>query len=297
FILSEDGYIGLNYEHTVAEGPAVISLVDHVLGFLEKQKEPWGAAPNIHPPKRLQFNITSKTQEVIELGIDEIDSAVNDLMLRILFFKDYGKNFIKKHKLSPDAFIQMSFQLAYYRIYKQPCATYEAGSLRKYQLGRTETIRSCSIASVAFTKAMDDQSVPCSRKVDLLKEAIKSHRKYIDDTVNGRGVDRHLLGLKLVALENNMDVPELFMDLAFKESTHFRMSTSQVASRYKAVLCFGPVVPDGYGLCYNPQNEELIVSISSFNNNPQTDSDKFVASLKTSLQDMQALLISHSHPK
>ncbi|BFZ05970.1 hypothetical protein BsWGS_09009 [Bradybaena similaris] len=297
FILSQDGYIGLNYEHTAAEASAVINLIDHVLGFLEKKKEPSMAAQTIHPPKQLCFNISSKTQEIIDRGLEEIDSAVNDLMLRVLFFKDYGKDFIKKHKLSPDALIQMAFQLAYYRIYKQPCATYESGSLRRYHLGRTDTIRSCSTASVAFTKGMDDESLPHNRKVDLLKEAVKSHKKYTDDTVNGKGIDRHLLGLKLVALENNMNIPELFMDLAFKESTHFRLSTSQVASRYRAFLCFGPVVPDGYGLCYNPQNEELIVSISSFNNNPQTDSDTFLASLSNSLQDIQTLLTNHSQAK
>ena len=48
-------------------------------------------------------------------------------------------------------------------------------------------------------------------------------------TISGQAVDRHLLGLKLIALENGRDIPELFMDLAFKESTHFRLSTSQVS--------------------------------------------------------------------
>lgn len=32
-------------------------------------------------------------------------------------FKDYGKEFIRSHKLHPDTYIQMVLQLAYYRLY------------------------------------------------------------------------------------------------------------------------------------------------------------------------------------
>lgn len=48
------------------------------------------------------------------------------------------------------------------RIYKQACATYESASLRMFHLGRTDTIRSASVDSLAFVKAMDDPSVSVS---------------------------------------------------------------------------------------------------------------------------------------
>lgn len=44
------------------------------------------------------------------------------------------------------------------RMYKQVCATYESASLRMFHLGRTDTIRSASMDSLAFVKAMDDPS-------------------------------------------------------------------------------------------------------------------------------------------
>ncbi|CAL1534831.1 unnamed protein product [Lymnaea stagnalis] len=297
FIVNQEGFVGLNYEHTTAEGPAIIGLCDHVIDYIERNRESWSAAANVQLPERLTFNVSDKNKEVINRANEEIDIAVEDLMFRSLFFKGYGKNFIKSQKLSPDAYIQIAFQLAYYRIYKQPCATYETGSLRRFQLGRTDTIRSCSVASLAFTKAMDDPSLSGTAKVDFLKKAVASHRKYTDETVSGQGIDRHLLGLKLIAVENGMNVPELFMDLSYKESTHYRLSTSQVASKYSSFLCFGPVVPDGYGICYNPQDNQLIFSISSFNNSPQTNSGQFSQSLTKSLLDMQTLLASHPQSK
>ena len=46
--------------------------------------------------------------------------------------------------------------------------------------------------------------------------------------ISGQAVDRHLLGLKLVALESGQNIPQLHLDIAFTESTYFRLSTSQV---------------------------------------------------------------------
>jgi Choline/Carnitine o-acyltransferase len=42
-------------------------------------------------------------------------SLVDDLNLQFYSFDKFGKNALKAHKLSPDAFIQIAFQLAYYR--------------------------------------------------------------------------------------------------------------------------------------------------------------------------------------
>ena len=44
----------------------------------------------------------------------------------------------------------------------------------------------------------------------------------------GNGIDRHLLGLKLIAEENNIAMPELFKHPAWTESTSWKLSTSQV---------------------------------------------------------------------
>lgn len=40
---------------------------------------------------------------------------VKNLDMNVHKFYDYGKEFIKKQKMSPDAYIQVALQLAYYR--------------------------------------------------------------------------------------------------------------------------------------------------------------------------------------
>ena len=63
-------------------------------------------------------------------------------------------------------------------------------------------------------------------------------------------------------------------------------------------LCFGPVVPDGYGVCYNPQEKRILLAVSSFHDYPHTDSMLFADKLGESLREMkQAVLDAGGSPK
>jgi len=54
---------------------------------------------------------------------------------------------------------QVAMQLAFYRDQGHPCATYESASTRMFQLGRTDTIRSCTPKSLEFCQAMSSGSL------------------------------------------------------------------------------------------------------------------------------------------
>ncbi len=63
-----------------------------------------------------------------------------------------------------------------FRIYKSCCPTYESASLRMFRLGRTDTIRSTSIDSAKFVKAMDDPAKHVwSPLLDILVESTFAH--------------------------------------------------------------------------------------------------------------------------
>ena len=52
----------------------------------------------------------------------------DDLDMKVLNFDNFGKEFIKSQKMSPDSFVQMAIQLSFYKMYKTPSATYESGT-------------------------------------------------------------------------------------------------------------------------------------------------------------------------
>lgn len=59
----------------------------------------------------------------------------------------------------------------------------------------------------------DQQNVPTWTLLQVLK---------------GHGIERHLLGLKLQAIEEGLSVPKIFMDTAYGLATHWKLRTGQV---------------------------------------------------------------------
>ncbi|XP_055455671.1 carnitine O-acetyltransferase [Psammomys obesus] len=297
FIVAEDGSCGLVYEHAAAEGPPIVALVDHVIEYTKKPELVRSPMVPLPMPKKLRFNITPEIKNDIEKAKQNISIMIQDLDIMMLVFHHFGKDFPKSEKLSPDAFIQIALQLAYYRIYGQACATYESASLRMFHLGRTDTIRSASIDSLAFVKGMDDSNVPEHQKVELLRKAVQAHRAYTDRAIRGEGFDRHLLGLKLQAIEDLVSMPDIFMDTSYAIAMHFNLSTSQVPAKTDCVMFFGPVVPDGYGICYNPMEAHINFSVSAYNSCAETNAARMAHYLEKALLDMRTLLQNHPRAK
>uniref|UniRef100_A0A8C2DCI6 Carnitine O-acetyltransferase n=1 Tax=Cyprinus carpio TaxID=7962 RepID=A0A8C2DCI6_CYPCA len=287
FIIGEDGTCGLIYEHAPAEGPPIVSLIDHVVEYMKSSEMVRTPMVPLRMPQKLRFNITPEIKKDIEEAKQNMNIMVHDLDMKVSVFSHFGKDFPKSQKMSPDAFIQVALQLAYYRIYKRCCPTYESASLRMFRLGRTDTIRSTSIDSAKFVKAMDD---PARHKVALLDKAVKAHRAYTDMAIRGQAIDRHLLGLKLQAIEDLAALPEIFMDTSYAVARHFNLSTSQVPAKTDCVMCFGPVVPDGYGVCYNPMDAHINFAVSAFNSCQDTNATRLAQALEDALLDMKTLL-------
>ncbi|XP_031810646.1 carnitine O-acetyltransferase isoform X2 [Sarcophilus harrisii] len=297
FIVAEDGSCGLVYEHAAAEGPPIVALLDHIVEFSKKPELVRSPMIPLPMPKKLRFNISPEIKSDIEKAKQNLNIMVQDLDLTVLVFHHFGKNFPKSEKMSPDGFIQMALQLAYYRIYGHTCSTYESASLRMFHLGRTDTIRSNSIDSFRFVKAMDDSNSTEQMKVELLRKAVLTHRSYTDKAIRGEAIDRHLLGLKLQAIEDLVSIPEIFMDTSYAIAMHFNLSTSQVPAKTDCVMCFGPVVPDGYGVCYNPMAEHINFVVSAYNSCAETNAARLAHYLEKALLDMRTLLQEHPRAK
>ncbi|CAB1321883.1 unnamed protein product [Coregonus sp. 'balchen'] len=293
FIVGEDGTCGLVYEHAPAEGPPIVFLVDYLVEYMGRMEVVRAPMIPLPMPPKLRFNITPEVKKDIESAKQNMNMQVemsHDLDVNVVYFADYGRNVPKAHKMSPDAFIQMALQLAYFRMYKMCCSTYESASLRMFALGRTDTIRSCSNESLKFVQAMEDPAKPNTEKVALLDKACQAHVEYTRMAIHGQAIDRHLLGLKLQAIEELTSMPEIFMDTAYAVAEHPNLSTSQAGAKTDCVMCFGPLVPDGYGVCYNPMADHINIAITAFNSCEETHAANFGRAVKKALRDMRSLL-------
>ena len=77
-------------------------------------------------------------------------------------------------------------------------------------------------------------------------------------------------------------------------SWNFNTICLQVPTTMDAFMCYGPVVADGYGVCYNPHPHNILVCITSFKRHSETRSDYFAYTLESSFLQMQELCLKTS---
>uniref|UniRef100_A0A8C8IN38 Choline/carnitine acyltransferase domain-containing protein n=1 Tax=Oncorhynchus tshawytscha TaxID=74940 RepID=A0A8C8IN38_ONCTS len=271
----QDGSWGLLYEQATAEGPPIATLLDHILQYCKKPDPKKTPLIPLQMPKKLYFNIDREIKRDIEHAKQNLDILINDLDIRCFNFQRFGKELPKQHNLSPNAFIQVALQLAYYKVHNEVCASCDIASQRMFRGGRTDYIRSPTNQMLKFVLTFDDPSISPISPPQALK---------------GQSIDRHLLGLKLQAIEEGLSVPRLFMDTAYGLATHWKLRTGQVPANTDSVMCFGPLVPDGYAVCYNPQSDHVHFSVTAFNCCEETQAETLAATLHSTLCQLQELL-------
>ncbi|XP_005182585.2 carnitine O-acetyltransferase-like [Musca domestica] len=298
-IVNPNGMSGFCYEHSPAEGQPIALMTEYLTKILTKQSEfEDGSSEHYDCASKLEFaEPTDCLKDKINKAMENVDKLIDNFHVQVAHYQCYGKEFLKQQKLSPDSFIQMALQYAFYKHHKCIAAQYESAHLRIYYGGRTETIRSCSNESLAFARSMLNPSANDQIRVDLLKEAVNGHRQYTNMALQGRGVDRHLLGLKLMALENKLPLPKFYSSPGYVKSSHFRISTSQVATKNLAFMSYGPSTDDGYACCYNPRDNDIFLAVSSWRSNNETCSEKYAKSIEEALTKMHDILLKTQNEK
>ncbi|KAI4459911.1 carnitine o-acyltransferase [Holotrichia oblita] len=311
-IISGDGACGLCYEHSPAEGIALIQMVEKMLKDINSlptsNEVPSSSTSHLPQPERLEWSLESDEHKKIEEAGVFLDNLLKDLDFCVYRFTGYGKDFIKSCKVSPDAYIQLALQLTYYKLHGKLTATYESASTRRFLYGRVDCIRSASPEALEWVMAMaqpkeDDELgskkvtfhlVSDEVKLQLWNKVIAQQTSEMLSNITGQGIDIHLLGLREAAKETSPtaahQLPEIFTDHSYQLANKFLLSTSQVATSSDSFMGYGPVDPDGYGASYNPKSDSIVFCLSAFWSSELTSTSKFATALEESLNLMQALL-------
>ena len=184
---------------------------------------------------------------------------------------------------SPDGILQILFKLTYAKIHgwkghgKGGVYVYESCQTKSFLCGRTEVIRTATLASNQFVDYMMEhellhKNININVARDLFQKAAKKHVDIAKLASNGQGVDRHLFSLfRLAEMEDGggkggggKQLPSIFMDPAWSLSNTSVLSTSNLSSESFHGMGYGPVVKHGYGLAYGICQDTLYFGISNF---------------------------------
>ncbi|KAI1329300.1 choline/Carnitine O-acyltransferase [Xylariaceae sp. FL0255] len=215
-IVCKNGSAGINFEHTGVDGHTVLRFAsdvytDTILRFARSIN---GQAPSLWKttspdpskrdpesfgdvntsPHKLEWDMTPELNVAVRFAETRLADLISQNEFECLDFSGYGKNFITSMGFSPDAFVQMAYQAAYYGLYGRVECTYEPAMTKAYLHGRTEAIRAVSEESVNFVQTFWADN-PAEQKVDALRKACEQHVNNTRACAKGEGCDRHLYAL------------------------------------------------------------------------------------------------------
>ncbi|KAG1719230.1 acyltransferase ChoActase/COT/CPT [Suillus occidentalis] len=322
-IVCADGAAGINFEHTGVDGHTVLRFAADVftegLMLLARSINP--SAPTLFhaplsphaksykPPKstangKLPISSESFSYDTspsklmwtltpsIRGGIRYAETRLSDLICQndcqALEFKGYGKNFITSHGFSPDAFVQMAFQAAYFGLYGRTECTYEPAMTKAFLHGRTEAIRTVQPESVDFTKTFFSECMPHD-KIRKLHKACERHVQLTKECSQGLGQDRHLYALYCLHQRQHSKErsPSIFADPGWNLLSTSILSTSNCGNPALRLFGFGPVAADGYGIGYIIKENGISVVASS----KHLQTRRFLDTLQGYLLEVQRILI------
>ncbi|XP_067929647.1 peroxisomal carnitine O-octanoyltransferase-like [Watersipora subatra] len=296
----ENGTTASNCDHAPMDAMTELNLsfytdcrVIECQGLWNGPEEDLSKAPEF---TELEFVVDERVKDCIQTTERKFLQSVRNVEIINPSFGGFGKDLLKKHRLHPDTFVQVCLQYGYYKLHGKPAPTYETATTRRFYQGRTETVRSCTNEALMFSKAMLDPLASATHKIQLFKQAMNKHHLMMKECMDGQGVDRHLLGLKILALENGMKSPEIFEDPAYVKSGgngNFKLSTSFIGftSVHGGVV---PMCPQGYGFFYRMGLERMVFFISSWKSDADTSSLKLYESVKDSMVEVIELFTTHN---
>ncbi|GBN04192.1 Carnitine O-palmitoyltransferase 1, liver isoform [Araneus ventricosus] len=174
-------------------------------------------------PIRLKWDLHPECLDLVRSSTLIASDIIAEVDLQVLYHSDYGKNFIKQCKISPDAFVQMVLQLTYYRDAGCFTLTYEAAIMRLFREGRTGTVRPVTRESCDFVLSVDNPDIPAKEKLAFLQRSCRKHQESCINVMCGKGVDRHIFCLYV--LSKHLDVKSPFLEEVLGEP--WKLSTSQ----------------------------------------------------------------------
>ena len=131
-----------------------------------------------------EFHLSDGVKTAVDNARRSFEKTTSNFGVDLFTYEGLTKSFCKEKKVSPDAMMQLGFQLAYYQQNGTHCATYESCSTAAFKHGRTETIRPCTHLTKSFSTAAN-QTGDYKRLASLITECSNYHGQLTKEAAMG----------------------------------------------------------------------------------------------------------------
>ncbi|MGH3876235.1 MAG: choline/carnitine O-acyltransferase [Actinophytocola sp.] len=285
-IVFADGTAGINVEHCKLDGTTILSFVDALLGASPVRPTTRGL-PEITP---VELALDDALRGTARAAAESFADYARATATRTVSFADFGSTRAKQLGMSPDAFVQLAYQLAHRRAKGMTGATYESIATRQYRHGRTEAMRVVTPEALTFVSIMDDPAADRAARRAAFEAAAAAHVARAKECQAGDAPEQHLWELQLMAQRTGIAEPTaLYESPGWLVMRDDYLSTSSAPSRNIQFFGFGSTSPQCIGVAYVllPDHLNLYLSTPSHVAGQMHD---FARELTAAMAELQALL-------
>lgn len=236
----DDGFAGVNLEHSTLDGATLQSLV---VKAQEATPDPDPSPLTSVSVSPLEWQMDKKLRRWIEKRAEKVVHAARGFHVDII---DVPFQVAADVRYSADAAMQWVLLYASLATWGTVRSTYEAVDMREFQAGRTESFRPHTQSAIDFVSALIEGNATWEQ----YEAAARAHSQQVKNAKTGDGIERHLYGLQEMARSTGED-PEFFTDAGYKALTkNFFSTTSLGVPKGIIRMAFAPAVKNGVGVNY-----------------------------------------------
>jgi carnitine O-acetyltransferase len=256
-IVFADGRAGINVEHCELDGTTILSFTDALLGTpAEEQSRQSGARSQGQPElEPIVFDLDDALRAQVRSAAEAFAAYGESTATATVSFSDFGSNTAKALGVSPDAFVQVAYQLAHWRAKGLLGATYESIATRQYRHGRTEAMRVVTPEMRAFVTVMDDPATDAATRRAAFRAAAGRHVERAKECQTGQAPEQHLWELELIQRRRGTELavteqPALYRTPGWLTMRDDYLSTSSAPSASIQYFGFGSTSSRCIGVAY-----------------------------------------------
>ncbi|MEV6653600.1 choline/carnitine O-acyltransferase [Streptomyces sp. NPDC051219] len=257
FIVFADGRAGINVEHCELDGTTILSFTDALLSTPAEEHSGQSGArsqglPTLEP---IVFELDDALRAQVSSAADAFAAYGENTATETVSFADFGSSAAKALGVSPDAFVQVAYQLAHQRAKGHLGATYESIATRQYRHGRTEAMRVVTPEMGEFVAAMDDPSADADTRRAAFRAATEAHVARAKACQAGQVPEQHLWELELIQRRRGAELglteqPALYRSPGWLTMRDDYLSTSSAPSANIQYFGFGSTSSRCIGVAY-----------------------------------------------